>query len=72
MHGAGISDANEHSHINLPLVMVGGAGGSVKGNRILRYPVEAQTPMNALHMAMLDKMGVHIDQFGDANKALNL
>jgi Protein of unknown function (DUF1552) len=72
LHGAGISDANEHSHINLPLVLVGGGGGTVKGGRILRYPVEAQTPMNSLHLALLEKMGVHMDKFGDADKALSL
>jgi hypothetical protein len=69
LHGAGISDADAHSHINLPLVLIGGAG-SMKGGRILRYPVE--TPMNNLHLALLDKVGVHIDKFGDATSALNL
>jgi hypothetical protein len=70
LHGGGISDADAHSHINLPLVLIGGGSGSLKGNRIVRYPVE--TPMNNLHLALLDKVGVHIDQFGDATSALNL
>ena len=36
-------DANEHSHIDLPLVLVGGAGG-VKGGKVLRHSKD--TPMN--------------------------
>ena len=45
LHGGGISDANEHSHIDLPLVLVGGAGGA-KGDRVLRHPKD--TPMSNL------------------------
>ena len=67
LHGGGISDANEHSHIDLPLVMVGGAGG-VKGGRILRHPKD--TPMNNLLLAMLERGGVNTDRFGDATGAL--
>ena len=69
LHGGGISDANEHSHIDLPLVMVGGAGG-VKGGRILRHSFD--TPMNNLLMAMLERVGVNTDRFGDATGTLEL
>ena len=67
LHGGGISDANEHSHIDLPLVLVGGAGG-VKGGRILRHPKD--TPMNNLLLAMLERGGVNTDRFGDATGSL--
>lgn len=70
LHGGGISDADAHSHVNLPLVLIGGGGGSLKGGRILRYPVE--TPMNNLHMALLEQVGVRTDKFGDATSALVL
>ncbi len=67
LHGGGISDANEHSHIDLPLVMVGGAGG-INGGRVLRHSKD--TPMNNLLMAMLERVGVNTDPFGDANGVL--
>jgi hypothetical protein len=70
LHGGGISDADAHSHINLPLVLVGGAGGSIKGGRSVSYP--AGTPMNNLHLALLDKVGVRIEKFGDATGVLTL
>ena len=67
LHGGGISDADQHSHIDLPLVLVGGAGG-LKGGRILRHPVD--TPMNNLLLAMLDRAGVDAERFGDATGRL--
>ena len=70
LHGGGISDANEHSHIDLPLVLVGGAGG-VKGGKVLRHSKD--TPMNNLLLAMLERSGVHTDQlFGDATGTIPL
>ena len=69
LHGGGISDANEHSHIDLPLVMIGGAGG-VKGGRVLRHSKD--TPMNNLLVAMLQRAGVPAEQFGDATGSLPL
>jgi hypothetical protein len=69
LHGGGISDADQHSHIDLPLVLVGGAGG-LKGGRILRHPVD--TPMNNLLVAMLDRVGVAGGKFGDATGELPL
>jgi hypothetical protein len=70
LHGGGISDADAHSHINLPLVLIGGSGGSVQGGRIVRYPLD--TPMNNLHLALLHKVGVPLDKFGDSTGALSL
>jgi uncharacterized protein DUF1552 len=69
LHGGGISDANEHSHIDLPLVVVGGAGG-LRGGRILRHPKD--TPMNNLLVSMLERVGVNTEKFGDATGGLPL
>jgi uncharacterized protein DUF1552 len=70
LHGGGISDADAHSHINLPLALIGGGGGSIKGGRSVGFP--AGTPMNNLHMALLEKVGVHTEKFGDATEALSI
>jgi hypothetical protein len=64
LYGSSISDGNKHTHDDLPLVLVGGANGQIKGGRHLAYPNE--TPMNNLLIAMLDKAGVKTDKFGDA------
>ncbi|HET9272625.1 MAG TPA: DUF1552 domain-containing protein, partial [Vicinamibacterales bacterium] len=44
LQGSGLSNSDQHSHIDLPLVVVGGAGGRLKGGRHLRFPKD--TPMN--------------------------
>ena len=38
LYGAGLSNPNEHAHIDLPLVLLGGANGQLKGGRHLVYP----------------------------------
>ncbi len=64
LYGSSINDGNQHTHHDLPLVLVGGANGSVKGGRHIAYP--AETPMNNLLLTMLDKGGVKTDKFGDS------
>jgi len=64
LQGSGLSNSDQHSHIDLPLVLVGGGAGTLKGGRHLRFPKD--TPMNNLHMAMLEKVGVPVEHFGDA------
>jgi hypothetical protein len=64
LYGSSISDGNKHTHDDLPLVLVGGANGQIKGGRHLAFPDE--TPMNNLLIAMLDKAGVKTEKFGDA------
>ncbi len=63
-YGSGMSDSNLHSHHEIPLVVVGGAGG-VKGNKHVNYP--KLTPVANLHLAMAQRMGLEMTQFGDSN-----
>jgi len=65
LYGSSINDGNKHTHDDLPLVMVGGGNGQIKGGRHLAFPIE--TPMNNLLVAVLDKAGVKTEKFGDAN-----
>jgi len=71
LYGGGISDGDQHSHIDLPLVLAGGGGGQLQGGRHVRYPTD--TPMTNLLVAMLDKAGVApAEQFGDSTGQLDL
>jgi hypothetical protein len=65
VYGSGLSDGNKHQHNNLPVLVGGKSGG-----RHIVYP--AETPMNNLHLALLDRMGVHIDSLGDSSGELNV
>jgi hypothetical protein len=67
-YGSGLSDGNGHLHHNLPLVIAGRGAGTVKPGRYVRYADE--TPMTNLFVAMLDRMSVKVESFGDSNGEL--
>jgi len=68
VYGSSLSDANAHTHHDLPTVLVGGGACRIKGGRHLRYPKD--TPLNNLLVNLLDKAGVPIDNFGDSTGKL--
>jgi hypothetical protein len=71
LYGAALSDANLHLYTDLPLVLVAGGVGGIKGGRHLRFP--NRTPMANLLLTMLDKANVpHVDKLGDSTGRLDL
>ncbi|GAA5481157.1 DUF1552 domain-containing protein [Haloferula sargassicola] len=68
VYGSGIGDGNRHNHDDLPLLLAGGGGGSLNPGRIVR--AGEGTPMTNLHLALLDRMGVHAERVGDSNGVL--
>jgi hypothetical protein len=68
IYGSGLSNANVHSHDSLPVALVGGGGGSLKGGRFVKYP---SVPLANLHVALLDKLGMPMKQFADSTGELN-
>jgi uncharacterized protein DUF1552 len=69
MYGTGMGDCNAHDPRNIPLLLAGGGAGQLKGGRHIRYPRE--TPLANLHLALLDKLGVHRDRIGDSTGRLD-
>jgi hypothetical protein len=70
LYGASLSNPNLHAHYDLPITLVGGAGGSLAGDRHLVF--EPETPMTNLLLAMLAKAGVHADTLGDSTGVLEI
>ena len=64
LYGTGISDSNTHFHDDLPVAVVGGQSAGIKGGRYVRHP--QGTPIANLYVALLDRLGVHVDTFGDS------
>jgi uncharacterized protein DUF1552 len=62
--GSGMGNPDVHDHVNLPVIVGGGAGGKMKGGRHIKYA--EPTPMANLHLTLLDKVGIHMDQFADS------
>lgn len=59
-----------HDASQLPVVLLGGAGGRIRGGRVLDYSGNPDRQMCRLYLAMMAKMGVTLPTFGDANAPL--
>jgi hypothetical protein len=68
LYGGCISEGNQHLHSNLPLVLAGRGGGTLKPGHCLEAP--DPTPMCNLHVALAQRLGVKLDRFGDSTGAL--
>jgi hypothetical protein len=62
VYGAGLGDGDIHSQWNVPVALLGGAGGQIKGGRHIVY--KEGTPLSNLHVAILNKAGISVDSFG--------
>jgi hypothetical protein len=58
-----MSNGDKHDHINLPVLLAGGAG-RIKGGRHIRYA--EPTPLANVHLTLLEKVGVRMDKFADS------
>ena len=70
LYGAGMSDSNRHDNRGLPLVMIGGGSGQLKAIGHRTY--EQGTPVSNLHLTLLDKMGLPVEQFSNSTGKLDL
>jgi hypothetical protein len=68
VYGSGMANPNQHDHDPLPILLAGGAAGRLQGGRHLRAAEE--TPFANLLLALLDKLDVPVESFGDSTGAL--
>ena len=59
-----------HDASQLPVVMLGSAGGRIPGGQNLDYLGKSDRQMSRLYLSMMEKMGVRLDKFGDATEPL--
>jgi hypothetical protein len=70
LYGSGISNSTRHSGENLPLLVVGGGAGTLKGGRHLTYTDKPS--MANLLMTLMDKMGVPVERIGGSTGKVQL
>jgi len=63
-YGSGMANSNGHTPDPVPLVLVGGAAGALKGNRHIE--AEPHTPLANLWVTVADKYGVAVDKIGNS------
>lgn len=60
----------QHNNDQLPIIVLGGAGGKIRGGRVLDYSGKPDRQMCRLFMSLMDKCGYPVERFGDATAAL--
>lgn len=68
-YGCALGDGNRHDHQDLPILLAGRGGGTVRPGRHLRYP--SQTPLTNLWLAMLSRAGAGAPRLGDSTGPLD-
>ena len=63
-YGSGLSNGNTHASKDLPFILVGGPAKAKGGRHIMCAP---DTPLTNVQLSLLDKVGVHLDSFGDSS-----
>jgi hypothetical protein len=61
-----------HDNSTLPILTLGNLGGTLQSGRVLNYrdKGDENRKVCSLYLSLMDKMGVHVDQFGDADSRL--
>ena len=65
VYGSGMSDGNRHNHGDLPILLLGGGGGWLKGGR--QVVCGQNTPVANLFLTLLQRLGVPAEAIGDSN-----
>jgi len=63
---------SKHDNSQLPVLTVGGLGGTLETGRILNYREagDDNRKLCSLYLSLMDRMGVPLDRFGDADSRL--
>jgi hypothetical protein len=69
LYGSNMGNSNQHQHFDVPHVLVGGAGGQLRGGRHLAYETRTVTSGNLL-LRVMDLYGIHRDVQGDSTGRL--
>ena len=68
LYGSGISNSNRHSGDNLPILLMGGGAGKLKGGRHLAYTDKPS--MANLLVTLMDKLDVPVEKIGGSTGRL--
>jgi hypothetical protein len=70
MHCSSMMAGAKHDNDQLPVILLGGAGGRIQGGRVLDYKDKPDRQLCRLFMSMMDKMDQRPGAFGDAKRML--
>jgi hypothetical protein len=72
MLASSLFDGDAHSADRLPILLTGRGGGTIRPGRVLDYMDRGDDNRKvcSLHLSLMDRMGVTLDRFGDAQARL--
>jgi hypothetical protein len=70
LYGSALSDGNMHLYKDLPVLLIGGGVAGIQGGRHVRYP--ENTPIANLYITLLERLGIHVESFGDSTGKIEL
>jgi len=66
LFGSNMMDGNKHDYTNLPLLLAGRGGGSIRPGRVVRYESDDERRVCNLHLAVAQRMGLDLQSFGNS------
>ncbi len=70
LHCSSMMAGAKHDNDQLPVVVLGGAGGRLPGGRVLDYTGKPDRQLCRLFLSLMDEMDQHPETFGDAQTML--
>ena len=68
LYGSGNADGNNHTHVNLPIILAGSGGGTLTPGRFIKHDSK---PTSNLFFSMAERIGVRgLERFGDSTGRL--
>jgi len=68
LYGGGNADGNRHTHVNLPIILAGGGGGTLRPGRFVKF---GSAPTTNLFLSLADRLGLpKLERFGDSTGRL--
>jgi hypothetical protein len=64
MYGSNMSNSDRHNNYPLPIILVGGANGTLRGGQHVELP--EYTTLTNLHLTVLNKAGIETASFADS------
>jgi hypothetical protein len=71
--GSNLFDGDSHGADQMPLLLAGKGGGTLRPGRVLDYLAAKDNDRRracSLYLSLMDRMGVKLDVFGDTNERL--
>jgi hypothetical protein len=70
LFGSNLADGHSHNALELTCVLAGHGGGTIAGNRVITPEADSDQLLCNVHLAMIQRMGVDTDSFGNSTKAM--